>query len=329
MRAICEESIKAKPNGTWNLEDDLCVIDDDWQDAYGSAAELTLKLHHNPQSPEAAAPWETIRDEIAPMVQSLNYFSLPTILMIAYLMCTKLGDTKVTHVPASFLGGCLEVSRAESEISPRHVWLTNLLEGLYEFARRDNDVESLKEVLNLTIPCYVQLVSDCGNPDGATALSLLSFYHTQLGTGAFWLEKALEKIMRLLPRVEAAKGQDDRATLEVPGFAILVLSETNQPKRLMLEANKMRQRTKRQLKKLPKDHPDRDYYLDRLLDGYHLQTRLALETPGQEEYAKELQGDYEARLKKEGKDKDNFAKNLDLELENVTSRLESTTLGSE
>lgn len=327
MRVICAESILQRPDGTWNLDDDFCVVDDDWEDAYGSAGALILELFQNPSSPTAEHPWETIRDDVAPMVKTLNYFSVPTILMIAYLMCKKLHDPKVRHVPACFLGGCLQISRAaEAERSSRHVCLSRLLEGLYDFAQRDNNVESLAEVLNLTIPCYLQLVSDYGNKDGATALSLLAFYNVQMGSdNTLWLESTLEKIMHLLKRVEAARGQDDKATIEILGLGIMVLQETEQDKRLMLEASKMSQRTKRQLNKLPDGHSDRKFYLDRLLDGYHLQMRLALDA-GQDEYAKDIKGDYEARVREEDKERDGFAKILDLELEKVTCQLERTAL---
>ncbi|KAM7195413.1 hypothetical protein V8F33_006754 [Rhypophila sp. PSN 637] len=328
MRAICAESIKEKPNGTWNLDDDFCVIDDDWEDAYGSAAALTLEACQDPESTAASSPWETIRKDIAPMVKSLNYFSLPTILMITYLMCKKLGDPKVRHVPASFLDGCLQVSRAESEKSPRHVWLTSLLEGLYDFARQENNIVNLAEILNLTIPCYIQLVSDYGNREGATALPLLSFYHVQLGSDILWLESTLEKIMRLLSRVEASKGPYDKATIEILGLTIMVLQETKQDKKLMLETAKMGRRAKRQLDELHDDHPDRKFYLDRLLDGYHLEMRAALET-GQKEDAKVLKKDYEVIVRQEDKEKDGYAKILDLELDKLAGQLESTTLGCE
>lgn len=327
LRAICVESMKQSRPGLWDLSDEFCVKDDDWEDAYGSAAALTVELSQNPDSSAADHSWDTIQDDITPMIQTLNYFSVPTTLMIAHLMCKKLENAKVRHVPACFLEGCLGVSRAESERSSRHVWLTRLLEGLYNFTQRDNDVGVLAEILSLTITCYIQLVTDYDDRDGATGLSLLSFYHVQLGSDIFWLTKTLERITSLLEWVEAAKGQDDKATIEILGLAIMVLQETGQDGNLRFECLKMRKRCERQLRKLPDGHPDRKFYLDRLLDGYHLETRLALDM-GDQSLANQLKEEYEELERNEEKKKDGFARILDLEIEKMTSRLDETGLGS-
>jgi len=322
MRTLCAESIKQK---VWALEDEFCVIDDDWEDAYGSAAALILELHKNPNS-SASSGWETIRDEIAPMVKTLNYFSLPTILIIAFKMCKQLGDPRVRHVAADFLRGCLEIARAESARSPRHASLAGLLQGLYHVAEQHSDLESLADMLQLTIPCYIGLVNNHGSSESATALSLLSLYHVQLKSDELWLESTLSKILRLLKRAEAAKGEDHKATIEIMGLAIMVLQGIKQQgKKLAQLCCTMRIRMNRQLSRIPAGNPDRAYFLDRLLDGYHLEIRQAQED-GEDEYAATLEKEYRRLEVEHGKEKDGYAKILDLELKGLTSQLEGTSL---
>ncbi|KAM7194454.1 hypothetical protein V8F20_007980 [Naviculisporaceae sp. PSN 640] len=317
--------MQERPNGTWDLRDKFRVVDDDWEDAYGSAAALILELFHNPDSPSAASPWEKIHDDLAPMVQSLNYFSVPTLFMIAYMMCTKLKDARVRHVPACFIGGCLHVSRVESEKgSIRHGWLTKIMEGLYSFTQRGNNNKDLLQLLSFIIPCYMQLVRDYDDSDGATALSLVSFYHVRIGSGGISLESTLNKITSLLKEVDD-KEPDGKASIEIRGLAIMVLQEMDQDRRLMLETSKMRKLCLKQLKRPSESDPERKFYLDRLLDGYHLEIRVALKM-GDYKHAQELKEEYEELVRSEDKAKDGFAKILEIEIEEMTSRLEGAAL---
>jgi hypothetical protein len=322
MRALCVECIQQKQPNIWALEDEFCVLDDDWEDGYGSAAALIFELVENPESPSG---WETIRDDIAPMVKTLNYFSLPTILIIAFKMCKRLVDPRARRAVGDFLSGCLHIARAESLTSPRHVPLANILQGLNYVAQQHDDTEGLADMLQLIIPCYIQLVNNHGNSESATALSLLSFYHVQLESDELWLESTFGKLSRLLERAEAARGRDDKATIEIMGLAIMVLQKTKKEKELKQLCSKMRLRISRRLSSMPRDHPDRMYFLDRLLDGYHLDIRLA-QQDGEDEYAAELKREYERLEAENEKEKDGYGKILDLEVKKLTSQLEGTSL---
>jgi len=217
IRVICLESIQDKH---WKLDDEFAVVDDDWEDAYGNAAELvwTLKKH-----PDSKTRVDTIRDDIAPMVQELNYFSLPTILIIAFKMCNELKDLPpVRNTAAEFLVGCLEMARTESVRSDRHKPLSDLFQHICSDLK--SDMESLTDLLEIIIPCYIHLANDYANSESATALSLLTFYHIQVKRrDQSGLELTLEKILRILERAEKQKGKDDKATIEILGLALMVL----------------------------------------------------------------------------------------------------------
>ncbi|GAB1315919.1 hypothetical protein MFIFM68171_06129 [Madurella fahalii] len=322
MCTLCVEGIQQKQANIWALEDEFRVFDDDWEDAYGSAAALILELANNPDSPSG---WDTLREDIAPMVKTLNYFSFPTILIIAFKMSNKLVDPKVRHTMGDFLSGCLGIARAESVTSSRHVALANLLEGLNHAAEQHDNIESLVKVI---ISCYIHLANNCDTSvksGGATALSLLSFYHVQLGFDEPWLEGTLDKIMKLLKRAEADRGEDDKATIEIMGLAIMVLQKTKQEKTLQHMCAQMRLRINRQLDNLPRDDPDHRYFLDRLLDAHHLEFRLAQED-GADELAAALKNEYARLEAKHEKEKDGYGKVLDLEVKELTSKLDRTSM---
>ena len=327
MRSLCVESVQQTQPGIWSLGDDFCVADDDWEDAYGSAADLIDELA---EKPDSTVGWDTIRPAVTPMVETLNYFSLPTILIIAFKMCKRLVDPKVRRVVGDFLGGCLEIARAASQTSSRHVSLASILQGLSQIAQQqqqqqEDDLDSLADILELTIPCYIQLVNNQGNSESATALSLLTFYHVQLGSDRLWLDSTLGKIMALLERAEAARGQEHKATIEIMGLAIMVLQRTEHDKMLKQLASKMRLRTSNRLRELPRNHPDHLYFLHRLLDVYHLEIRLT-KKDGDAEYVDELKREYERLQAEHQKEKDGYAKILDREVEGLASQLQGTSL---
>ncbi|KAK0619111.1 hypothetical protein B0T14DRAFT_566003 [Immersiella caudata] len=75
LKGICAPSasrISSKGYDIWRLDDEFCVVDDDWEEGYGSAAALIFELVENPDS---SSGWETIREDIAPIVRMFNYFS--------------------------------------------------------------------------------------------------------------------------------------------------------------------------------------------------------------------------------------------------------------
>ncbi|KAK0715199.1 hypothetical protein B0H67DRAFT_644979 [Lasiosphaeris hirsuta] len=299
MRAICEASIAEPQGDIWALHDEFCVVDDDWEDAYGAAAALIMELSKDPAS---ALEWESIRDEVAPM------------------MC-KLEDTTVRKKTAGdFLRGCCDVARLEAAASTstpnRHAPLAKLLQDLYDVSQ--SDANRLNDMLELTIPCYIQLVNTYGRAESATALSLVAFYNVILGSGPLWLEGTLAKIQRLLKRAEAVKGENDKATIEIMGLAIFVLQQMDQTRALQRLASQMRIRVERRVRRGGfRDDHERMYFVNRLLDGIHLEIRLAREdvdeqTPGLvadlERQYRELREDY-------GKEEDGYGKIPELELE--------------
>jgi hypothetical protein len=324
IRAICEASIAERRSDIWALDDEFRIIDDDWEGAYGSAAALVVELSKNPDSP---AGWETIRDEVAPMVRALNYFSLPTILIIAFRMC-KLENSRVRSKTAGdFLRGCCDLARAEAAASTRHAPLAKLLQGLYDVSQ--SDMDCLADMLELTIPCYIQLVNTYGTPESASALSLVAFYNVVLGSGPLWLESTLAKIQRLLKRAEAKKGEDDRATIEIMGLALFVLQQTDQVKTLQRLSSQMRIRITRRMRRDFPDEQERMYFVNRLLDGIHLEIRLARDDDVDEDtkgLVADLEKQYRELQEEYGKEEDGYGKILELELEDVRAKLQGTSL---
>lgn len=323
IQTICIKSIQQEK---WSLKDEFCVIDDDWEEAYGSAAALVLELSKNPQS---SSGWETIRDEMAPMVKELSYFSLPTILIIAFKMCDKLKDPANRRTAGDFLHGCQQLARDEAGRSDRHVPLAKLLEGLYTVSQRD--METLTDLLKLIIPSCIHFVNDYANSESATALSLLSFYHVQLKSEPFWLDLTLEKLRQLAERAKAAKGVRDKATVEIMGLTIMVLQETDRDVELRQASRRMRTRITQCLGADGDGLADNGitaYFLGRLLDVIHLEIRLTLKEDTDESVGiiKELVEEYKTLEGKYGKEKDGYCKYLEIELEEVTSQMSRASL---
>ncbi|KAH6640276.1 hypothetical protein F5144DRAFT_559849 [Chaetomium tenue] len=323
IRAICEASIAERRSDIWALDDEFRIIDDDWENAYGSAAALVVELSKNPDSPTG---WETIRGEVAAMVRALNYFSLPTILIIAFRMC-KLENARVRSKTAGdFLRGCCDLARAEAAASARHAPLVKLLQGLYDVSQ--SDMDCLADMLELTIPFYIQLVNTYGMPESASALSLVAFYNVVLGSGPLWLESTLAKIQRLLKRAEAEKGEDDMATIEIMGLALFVLQQTDQVKTLRRLSAQMRIRITRRMRRAFADEQERMYFVNRLLDGIHLEIRLARDDVDEDTkgLVADLEKEYRELQESYGKEEDSYGKILELELEDVRAKLQGTSL---
>ena len=88
-------------------------------------------------------------------------------------------------------------------------------------------------------------------------------------------------------------------------------------------------RVDRRLRNHPEDDSQlRRFYLDKLLDVFHLKARLALQDGGDIRHAQERVEEYRTLVEEHGKKQDGYGKILETELEEVMNQLKEVSISS-
>lgn len=327
VRAICESSIHEK---AWALDDHFRVIEDEWDDALGDILFfIKYKL-----AKDTRLGLEEIRGDLAPVVEKLGFFSLPTVLTLAFYMCEELKHTDlIRNTVGQFLLECEELSEQHVANSPRHRSLTKVLHHAYSISQDDPD--SLESLLDIAFSVYighvsVYVVSESNRyafSESATVLSLISLYHVYVNIDPRCVDITLQKLEHLLELSDKDNGRESDVTLEILGLVIFVLQRTNRDDKLLGCCFSMLTRLETRRMHSP-DLQLRDRLLEHLVDTKHVLASLNAKkgTRGSDCDAVSLMEEYKAIQETSNVPRDGFSKILDEQLEEVRSRLEKARL---
>jgi hypothetical protein len=268
-RDICDTNVRDK----WCLDDVYHTKEDEWDDTFGQVLCFIEGTVAAKTSSKALPQVTTLREYIKPMVEALGFFSYPTILTLAFRMCSRLkAQGLVKRTVGDFLLECQKCS--EEAGSSRHTPLTRVLQHAYSFSQRDPD--AFDQLIVLALSQYLDQVRRHADPESVTALSLESLYLVYVKTEDDRLQKALESLGELLDKSERDNGSGDDATLDILALTIFMLQRTDNELELVKQCVDMIGRIERRHGSAegPMEDKLRGYYLD----SFHVLAKLEQKT---------------------------------------------------